>query len=143
MRKYYGLLLIILISACNGSETKQSFTDPIDFSAMDSSVRPQDNFFLFANGKWLKNVQIPASQSGWGSFYILYDSSLAKMNFLLDSLSHLTGTVKNSPSQQVADFYLSAMDSAGIEAFYLGHHIIVPGRTFIDLGILAKNQLPL
>ncbi len=82
---------------------------------MDTTIRPQDNFFLYANGEWLKKTQIPSSQSGWGSFYILFDSSLARMHFLLDSLSQLTNTVKNSPQQQTADLYYSAMDSAGIE----------------------------
>ena len=89
--------------------------DPIDLKAIDSTVRPQDNFFLYANGNWLKNVQIPASQSGWGSFFILADSSLARMHSLLDSLAQLSNTVKNTNAQQVADLYFSAMDSAGIE----------------------------
>ena len=116
MKKYSGLFLILLMTACHSADTNQSgvSTDPIDFTAMDSSIRPQDNFFLYANGNWLRNVQIPASQSGWGSFYILADSSLARMHSLLDSLSLLANTVKNSTAQQVADLYFSAMDSAGI-----------------------------
>ena len=118
MRKYPGLLLILFFAACQPADNKPSAeaTDPIDLKAMDSTVRPQDNFFLYANGTWLKNVQIPASQSGWGSFFILADSSLARMHSLLDSLSQLTNTVKNTNAQQVADLYFSAMDSAGIAA---------------------------
>jgi putative endopeptidase len=118
MRKYLSLLLILFFAACQPAENKTSgeATDPIDLKAIDSTVRPQDNFFLYANGNWLKNVQIPASQSGWGSFFILYDSSLARMQSLLDSLARLSNTVKNTTAQQVADLYFSAMDSAGIGA---------------------------
>jgi len=117
MKKYSMLLGIILIAACHPAENPQPVlgTDLIDQTAMDSSIRPQDNFFLYANGSWLKNVKIPASQSGWGSFYILQDSSLARMHSLLDSLSQLSNPTKNTPAQQSADFYFSAMDSAGIE----------------------------
>lgn len=38
----------------------------IDQSASDSSTRPQDDFFTYANGTWIKNTEIPASQSSWG-----------------------------------------------------------------------------
>jgi putative endopeptidase len=116
MKKYPILLFIILVCSCHPTESSKSITtDPIDLSARDTSVRPQDNFFLYANGSWIKKAVIPASQSGWGLAYILYDTTLGRMHFLLDSLAALTNTVKNSPSQQVADLYYSAMDSAGIE----------------------------
>ncbi len=118
MRKYLSLVLILFFVACQPADKKQSAeaADPIDLKAIDSTVRPQDNFFLYANGTWLKNVQIPPSQSGWGSFFILFDSSLARMHSLLDSLAQLSNTVKNTTAQQVADLYFSAMDSAGIGA---------------------------
>ncbi len=118
MKIYLSLFLFIFLIACHSAETNHSekMADPIDFASMDSSIRPQDNFFLYANGGWLKNVQIPASQSGWGSFYILADSSLARLHFLLDSLSRFANAVKNSPAQQASDLYFSAMDSAGIGA---------------------------
>jgi putative endopeptidase len=118
MKKYTGFFLVLLFAACQPASDKQNTqtADPIDLTSMDSSVRPQDNFFLYANGNWLKNVQIPASQSDWGSFFILEDSSLARMHSLLDSLAGLTNTAKNSTAQKVADLYFSAMDSAGIEA---------------------------
>jgi putative endopeptidase len=118
MKKYWIPLLILFFSGCKSADNKQGgeTADAIDLKSIDSTVRPQDNFFLYANGNWLKNVQIPASQSGWGSFYILADSSTARMHSLLDSLAQLSNTVKNTTAQQVADLYFSAMDSAGIGA---------------------------
>jgi putative endopeptidase len=89
--------------------------DPLDILAQDSSVRPQDNFYLFANGTWLKKTEIPASQSSWGAFSTLQDTSLSRLNRILDSLSGLSGSTKGSIAQQTGDFYISAMDSAGIE----------------------------
>ena len=42
--------------------------ETIDLDYMDLSVRPQDDFFQFANGSWTKNNPVPASESRWGSF---------------------------------------------------------------------------
>ena len=31
----------------------------IDLSLMDTEVRPQDNFYNYVNGTWMKNTEIP------------------------------------------------------------------------------------
>jgi putative endopeptidase len=41
---------------------------PLDPKNMDTSVDPGKNFFLYANGAWLKNNPIPPEYSRWGSF---------------------------------------------------------------------------
>jgi putative endopeptidase len=35
----------------------------IDKAAMDTSVKPGDDFFAYANGGWIKTAKIPADQS--------------------------------------------------------------------------------
>jgi putative endopeptidase len=89
--------------------------EPLDMASQDSSVRPQDNFFLFANGTWLKTTEIPPSQFSWGAFSTLLDSSLNRLNRILDSLGGISNAIKGSIAQQTGDLYVSAMDSAGIE----------------------------
>jgi putative endopeptidase len=89
--------------------------DPLDISSQDSSVKPQSNFYLFANGTWLKTTEIPPSQSSWGAFSTLLDSSLNRLNRILDSLAGIANASKGSTAQQTGDLYVSAMDSAGIE----------------------------
>ena len=67
MKKYPILFFIILVCSWHSTESSQSVTtDPIDLTVRDTSVRPQDNFFLYANGTWIKKAVIPASQSAWG-----------------------------------------------------------------------------
>jgi putative endopeptidase len=108
----------LIISSCHqpadsGSPAAQP--DPIYIAAQDSSVRPQDNFYLYANGTWLKTTEIPPSQSSWGAFSTLLDSSIYRLNRILDSLTAVSNAVKGSVAQQTGDLYASAMDSAGIE----------------------------
>jgi putative endopeptidase len=108
----------LLFLACEhpAGDDKNTASDPIDFSARDNQVRPQDNFYLYVNGGWLKTAVIPPSQSSWGSFSTLQDSSLARLHRILDSLVQAPGLSKGSIGQQTADLFYSAMDSAGIEA---------------------------
>ena len=108
-----GGLLLTTIAGCRPGEgaPAPTFIDP---TAVDSSVRPQDDFFTYANGNWIKHTEIPASQSAWGALYTLNDQSLANMHSILDSLAKVSGLQKGSIAQQVADLYASLMDSAGI-----------------------------
>lgn len=87
----------------------------LDLSSRDTSVSPANNFFEYANGTWLKNTNIPADKTGWGTFYILGEKALDQMKNILDSCSSLKNPAKGSAAQQIGDLYASAMDSAGIE----------------------------
>lgn len=42
-----------------------------DIRDADTSVRPQDDFFHFAGGEWIKRTKVPTNESRWGSFMIL------------------------------------------------------------------------
>ncbi len=106
------LLAFSLISCHNQKSTKQF----IDFSAIDSSIRPQDDFFHFANGNWLKNTEIPASESGWGSFYILNEKSTSDLHSLLEELASTSSKHKKGSIEQLtADLFKSGMDSLTVE----------------------------
>ncbi len=107
--------LLANLSGCT-SHADNPPADPIDQSAVDSSTRPQDDFFTYANGGWLKKAVIPPSQYAWGAFFSLGDQSLADIHGIMDSLSKRTDLQKGSIEQQVADLYASIMDSATIES---------------------------
>ena len=106
------------LSACNSSENKKMDTQPkevLDLSAMDTTVNPADDFFDYANGTWMKKTEIPASKTGWGSFYIVRDQAVNNMRTILDSCEALTDVKKGSPAQQIGDLYKSYMDTVAIE----------------------------
>ena len=64
-----------------------SITSGIDLSGMDTSVRPQDDFFTYANGNWLNSTEIPADKSSWGSFSILHEKSLNQLQAIIEESS--------------------------------------------------------
>jgi putative endopeptidase len=88
---------------------------PIDPANMDTSVKPCDNFFFFADGGWIKSNPVPADKSRWGAFEQLADRNRDVLKGILDEVSAKATWPKGSIEQKVADFYASGMDEAAIE----------------------------
>jgi len=87
----------------------------LDVSAIDRTVPPGDDFYAYANGAWLKRTEIPADRSTWGPTEAMTEEAAQRTRGLLEQAaasSPAAGTVQ----QQVADYYASYMDEAGIEA---------------------------
>ena len=82
---------------------------------MDASVRPGDDFNLYANGNWLKTIVIPPDQPSWGSFSTLRDKAAKRTADLIADIAK-TKSAPGSDARKIGDFYASFMDEAGIEA---------------------------
>ncbi len=76
-------------------------------------VKPGDNFYLYANGEWLKKNPVPASKTRWGSFDVLRQNSLGRLKKLSEDAA--SGKIKDSAAKRVGALYASAMDSTAIE----------------------------
>jgi predicted metalloendopeptidase len=87
---------------------------PVDPSNMDTSVKPADDFFLYANGGWIKRTEIPPEYSRWGSFNQLIEHN----NDALHAIAEKAAKTKASDptTQKVGDYYASGMDEKTIEA---------------------------
>ena len=88
----------------------------VDLNAIDPTVKPQDDFFLYANGTWLKKLEIPADQLGWGSFYELADRTQKNLKDICENVQIDNDGEPGSPEQMVCDFYASGMDADAINA---------------------------
>ena len=93
-----------------------ALTSGIDLDNLDQSVRPQDNFYRYVNGTWLKNNEIPGDKTAIGSFYDLRDQADEDVKTLISELAETEGLQDGSDEQKVADLYRSFMDTAAIEA---------------------------
>lgn len=80
------------------------------FPGRDTSVRPQDDFFLHANGGWMKTHPIPPAESRWGSFVQLRYKTDHQLRAILKELVAKRSVAKGSPEQLIRDFYVSGMD---------------------------------
>ncbi|GAA4306179.1 M13 family metallopeptidase [Compostibacter hankyongensis] len=112
----FAVLPLLVGYGCKPSVSgSQGKSAALDLSGADSSISPREDFFSFANGRWVQHTEIPASKTGWGSFYVVRDQALYNMRSILDSCSGLDQAQKGSITQQIGDLYASGMDSAGIE----------------------------
>jgi putative endopeptidase len=103
--------ICIAIFSC---KTKNSETQKDVFAAnIDSSYNPGDDFFMYANGKWLKNNPIPTEESAWGIGNIVNNENQQRLREISEEAAK--GGVKGSASQKIGDFWTAAMDSAAIE----------------------------
>jgi predicted metalloendopeptidase len=111
----------------------------VDTTGFDRSVRPQDDFFRFVNGTWLRNTRIPADRSSYGSFVQLRDASEAALHTIVDEAAAAPNRAPGSDLQKVGDYYASFMDTARIES--LG---IAPLRPELDriAAVRSKAALP-
>ena len=133
----FSVLSLLFFSCQTPASQKNNGTqtDPLDISSQDSSVRPQSDFYLYANGTWLKNTIIPPAQSVWGSSSTLYDSSTNRLHRILDSLADITNAPLGSIAQQTGDLYASGMDSEAIEK-----KGFLPVKSELDAISVIKNK---
>lgn len=86
-----------------------------DTAGMDSSVKPGDDFFSYANGTWLKTTEIPADRSSYNSFAVLREAASKRTVDLIETAAKTQGPA-GSEARMIGDYYASFMDEAAIEA---------------------------
>jgi putative endopeptidase len=108
---------LLAIASCqqsggSGNGTAVKLLDPAN---MDTTVKPGDDFFNYANGTWLKNNPVPDDKTRWGSFDELGENNYKKLRTLLEGAANNKSAAAGSNDQKVGDFYRSGMDSAAID----------------------------
>ena len=88
-----------------------------DIKNMDTSVKPSDDFFTYANGTWLKKTPIPPEESRWGSFNELIEKNNDALREVAEKASKTKADPKLAPEvQKVGDYYASGMNEKEIDA---------------------------
>jgi len=86
----------------------------LDLANLDSTAKPCEDFYQFANGGWVKRNPIPAAESAWGSFNELAEKDNAVLRELLREAASSTTAPQGSSSRLVGDFYAAGMDSVAV-----------------------------
>ncbi len=81
----------------------------LNLSYMDTTVRPQDDFFSYVNGNWVKTAEIPSDKASWGSFNALReDVDVASLGILNQILND--NFAPGSEGQKIQALYGTFMD---------------------------------
>lgn len=99
-------LMLASFFSMTSAQTKQA---ALDLNYMDTSVRPQDDFYSYVNGTWMKTAKIPADKPSWGSFNQLRETTDNNSLLLLDNI--LKEKFENgSEGQKIQALYETYMD---------------------------------
>ncbi|MBK7434587.1 MAG: M13 family metallopeptidase [Chitinophagaceae bacterium] len=113
------ILLVFLTSsaiiACNNEKSNEKPKNDVLAVNLDTTVRPGEDFFDYANGGWIKSNPIPGEQSSWGIGYLVIEENLKRLRELSEKAAS-SNAAKGSNDQKIGDFWTLAMDSAKIEA---------------------------
>jgi len=102
MKLILTLSFILLIQLSFFSQKNTS----IDIEYMDKSISASEDFFMFCNGKWVENTEIPASESRWGSFNELDKSNKEKLTAILKEATRKKSE-NGSTNQILGDYFTS------------------------------------
>ncbi len=86
-----------------------------DPEGIDRSVDPGDDFFAFANRKWLAANPLPAEFSRFGSFNLLAEKSTADVKTLVDELVAKDRAALTADERRIVAAYKAFYDTAAIE----------------------------
>ncbi|MEO7177242.1 MAG: M13 family metallopeptidase N-terminal domain-containing protein, partial [Allosphingosinicella sp.] len=84
----------------------------VDLGARDTSVKPGDSFFDYANGGWLKTAQIRSDRPAAGVGMDLQDRSQAQLRAIVEESAR---SPRGATGRKVGGLYSSFMDEARIE----------------------------
>ncbi|OYX04882.1 MAG: peptidase M13 [Caulobacter vibrioides] len=84
-----------------------------DLSGMDTSVKPGEDFYKFANGAWDARTQIPSDRTRYGNFDKLAELSEARTKAIIEAAA--ANKTATGDTAKVGAAYRAFMDEAGIE----------------------------
>jgi len=113
---FAGIIALTMIVGCGPRNTKTAMDEKaIDTANMDTTIRPGDDFYLYANGSWMKNNPIPADNSRWGAFETLMEENYKQLQTIMDEAAAAKDAKPGSVQQKIGDFFATGMDTVKLE----------------------------
>lgn len=133
LQSFSFALALQLLSGCKGTEKpaaeNKEERKTLSLQNIDHSVKPGDNFFLFANGNWYDTATILPTESRAGARLEMDFRTKANVKQILESAA-ASNSAKGTIEQKVGDMYASGMDTTTIEK--LGYQPLAPTLAKIE-----------
>lgn len=120
-RRRFGLAMLALVTSSAllaPLSPNSAFADGRGFDPanLDTTCKPCDDFYAYANGGWMKSNPVPGEQPSWGMFDKLYDRNQTRLKQILEEAAANASSPAGSLERKLGDFYASGMDMARIDA---------------------------
>lgn len=85
----------------------------VDVTAIDTTCKPCDDFWRFANGTWIDKNPIPARYSRWGTMNVMSEGNQERLRVILENAS--ANGKPGTNEKRIGDLYAACMDTATID----------------------------
>ena len=110
---------MVAASCGSGSQTENTaeplLNSGLDYTNLDTTARPGDDFTRFATGNWINNNPQPDIFPRWGSFTKLGDDNTKQLAELIQGIAAKEEYASHE-EQMIGDLYKLAMDSTRLNA---------------------------
>ncbi|GBQ12604.1 M13 family metallopeptidase [Swaminathania salitolerans] len=83
-----------------------------NMAGMDTAIKPGNNFFLYANGTYLKNIVIPPDRSSFGPFVILAETARERVQSILRDARKNPSADPKTTEEKLGAYYSTFLDTA-------------------------------
>ena len=104
--------MLVAVGAIAQTRPPTPLTSGIDRRLIDPAVRPQDDLYAHANGRWLKTALFPPDKAFIGAGEQLQDLTQRQLRRIVEDAQRRSGDPEAS---KIGDFYASFMGEAAIE----------------------------
>ncbi|MGH7584378.1 MAG: hypothetical protein ACREL5_14245, partial [Gemmatimonadales bacterium] len=117
---WFAPLVVLLGCDRRPSVTFSTATRPqfgawgIDLAAMDTTVRPGDDFFTWANGTWLAHAVIPADKTALTLRTAMSDTTEARLHAIMAAAAKLPAD-STGLAAKIGAYWRSFMNSTAVE----------------------------
>jgi len=81
---------------------------------MDTSVKPGDDFYAYADGAWMRNTEIPADRASTGGFLMAFNETEKQLDQLIAQIVK-SDPAPGTPEARIRNLYTGYLDTAAIE----------------------------
>ena len=113
MKKSLIIMASALAMAACGQ--KQAAVPAIDLANLDTTVSPSVDFYRYSTGGWQKNNPLKAEYARFGSFDLIRENNVKRLNDLFAEMGTLK-TEKGTVEQKISDIYKQGLDSVRLNA---------------------------
>ena len=105
-----------LIGSALAQSPQPALTSGVEPQFIEPSIRAADDFYRYANDKWIATAVIPADKPSWSPPYMLHQDAQEKLRAIIEEAAASRATPAGGEARKVGDLYRSFMDESRIEA---------------------------
>ncbi|MEO6548798.1 MAG: M13 family metallopeptidase [Ferruginibacter sp.] len=115
MKQFLALFFgVSIVFGCNNNNNVATTKADVLAGNMDTTLKPGEDIFMYANGGWIKTHPIPGEESQWGIGNLVVEENTRRLREISENAAK-EKAAKGTPSQKIGDFWETAMDTAKIE----------------------------